>query len=226
MEVLPFKKIPEYFSRTLQNNMQSTSKHYKELLRVAYTNKSIHGLILMTFKEYDKDGDINQILRKLGWYGYRDHLTSQYMHYYRNGKYSVNGGKEPIPRIISFNERYVPYSLQGYSRVFMLGFYLELASTNKDKKDYFNAYMNPTIKNVMSNIRVPTIKIDWLIIMLAHWVSFLGENPLNELVSSGANYLEIMDKLKPEQSNLFFKNCLSYGASINDMESFLVSAQV
>ena len=76
--------------------------------------------------------------------------------------------------------------------------------------------------DLMKYSKAKSIKIDWLILQLILFESFLGMDRLKSLLQSEIKFNALFNMLKDEEKELFLENLLKYGASISDYEFFLM----
>ena len=216
----PNINLPKYFTRLLRVDMESTSIHYKNFEQKAHNNHALYGLCKITFWDIDPDTDVKHILKTLGWFGVRDRLVSQYLNHMVNGAFSEVPKFENTKEIINLEEKIKATSQQGFSRGYLLGFYLKAWSL-KSGENKIEELIYDKVFDYLMRMNCTLIKIDWLIIALIHLDEFLGKTELLKFIENGDPFENLFNALDEKQRLIFFNNSLKYGSSIDDLETFI-----
>lgn len=230
---LPFINMPDYFTRMLQVNMQSGGENFRKLQDSIYKNQSLYALCSIAFKDIDQDLRLEKIINALGWYGFRDRLASLFIYYQRHGHYPLQYKINYANLIIHYEKKIQNFTTDGYSRGFLLGFYVEMANyaievgdIDQGKKNSLQI-LNLTFDKIDQLIKSAklfqgrTVRIDFLLLLLAHFHLFLGEEQTLKLMTEGKEYNDIFPLLElSDQKNLIL-NMMSYGSSIGDLDFFV-----
>lgn len=215
----PNINLPKYFTRLLRVDMDSTSIHYKNLEQKAHTNPALYGLFKMTFWDIDPDIDVKFVLKNLGWFGVRDRLVSQFLDYLVKGKFSEVPQSVNTKDILVLEEKLKSATLQGFSRGYLLGFYLKAWSLS-DGSNKIQELIYDKVFDYIIRMNCSLIKIDWLVLTLIHLDEFLGKVELIKHIENGDPFESIIKKLGDKERAIFYNNSLKYGSSIDDLETF------
>ncbi len=233
MEKFPYVNMPDYFTRLLQVNMQKNNEEFSNLSTTISKNKSLYALFNVSFHDMDQDLRIEKIINGVGWYGVRNRLASLFIYYLHYGQYPSEYKNNYAGQIIQFEEKTQFMTVDGYSRGFLLGMYLEMANVLFEHGHTGKRNINPlskycltidTIDQLLKQaelLKGNTIKIDFLLIFLAHLNSFCGRETALRLMKSGIEYHEIYSQFSNFQKTLFVENLLAYGSSISDIDFFI-----
>jgi len=220
----PALKMPDFFTRLLKVNMQSSGQHFVGLQKYILDNQSFTALVELGLKDIDKDLHIERIIKALGWHGFRDRIATMFIYKEVNGDYPRHIPQNGVYGLLTFEDKVKPYTIAGYSRAFLLGFYqklmlLHLNKTNPNEK-HDNFLIDDTIIALLRFSNSRAVNVDWLLIVLKHFTVFLGYEKLENYLKSGVSYEDLFSLVTKEQRQLVMDNLLSYGSSINDAEIF------
>lgn len=220
----PFVNLPDHFTSLLCVNMQSSGKNFNGLAVYISERKGFLTQFLRLFSDIDTSGNIDKIVKSLGWHGVRDRLACLYIENLINGEFPDTVTPGNCYGILGFEDRLKPHSIGGFSRGFLLGFYLKIASIELSLKGDSSANQLMDMEEVfevlaLSNAR--TVQIDILALLIKHLIFFLGKDEIIEGINSGKKYKDFYKLLSDTQQSLLMSNLLSYGASINEKELFV-----
>jgi hypothetical protein len=200
--------------------METTDVNYRKFIQSCYLDPSLMGLVNISFKDIDPNSDIKFILKKLGWHGVRERLACQYLEYIQNGKFSNNVKLEHLEGITVLDNKLKVINKAGHSRGFLLGFYFKAWSI-LDNKNYIHDFLLNMVGDYTNLTEVNLIGNDWLILSLLHLEEFIGKGKLIHHIEQGGSFEDLYVILDKKQREILYSNCLRYGASINDVKSFV-----
>jgi hypothetical protein len=204
--------------------MQSSGKNFSNLQFYISERKGFNLLFRRLFHDIDTSGNINKVLKSLGWHGVRDRFACLYIEKLINGDFPKNIQTGNCFGILGVEDRLKKYSIEGYSRGFLIAFYFKMASIELSIAGDSSGSDLLKIDDVFEVLDLSTsrtIKIDWIIILIQHLIYFLGKDEVLELVRAGGRYEDIYNLLTQDQKELYMNNLLSYGASINEKDIFI-----
>ena len=222
--------LPNYFTLLLRANMNSSVQINDNLDNHLLRDDSFLGLSGYLLKNDDKKNlSAHSLVRNLGWTGIRDRLTTLYLDYMENDFFSRSESDRNISYLFNLEENVKEFSVQGYSRAFMLGFYLksvQIMSLKIDIDEYvlkggvFDDF-DPDVFELVSLSKSRNIKIDWALIMIQNFLWVYGKDELLKRVKRGSGYTELYHEMETEQKERYIQNCLTYGYSINEKDTFI-----
>jgi hypothetical protein len=227
MRVFPAIHLPDHFTRLLCINMQSTDQNIKNLPGYFEDNPTMNALAAKAFVDIDEKGNIKNIVKFIGWHGMRDRLAALYLYYKLHGYFpNMRSGELPIKfyhELIEFEQKFMKFTVEGYSRSYLLAFYLKMAHI-EDKKSgdelpLFDLFDEEMIE-YLALAKAKSIKVDYLLLQLFHFSQFLGKENLIKHLKNGDRYEEIYALMSAQQQQVYIKNFLAYGFSINEDSSF------
>lgn len=220
-----FANLPDDYTHLLKVNMQSSGKHFSELQSYIVERKGMYLLFQQVFRDIDKSGNVDKVLKSAGWHGIRDRFSCLYLENLINGEYPSSIKTGNCYGILGFEDLLKPFAIGGYSRAFLLGFYLKVSSIERNLIGKSTSAQNFQINDVLEILKLSsarTVKIDLLVILIKHFIFFLGLEKLKMLIKDGVKYQEIYSLLDDEQKLLMSNNFLAYGSSINEKEIFIM----
>lgn len=222
---VPYMNLPDYYTYLLVQNMQSTGGHYKNIRTYVGENTGFLEIIRRFFSDVDPYGNVDRVIKSLGWHGLRDRLACIYLGYIQNGKYSINFDKNLIRDVQLFEDHFKKYSVQGYSRVFLLGFFLkmyEISNANNNRFVSVESLIDDKVmKKAFELAKAKVIKFDWFTITLLNFKSVLGDDLFLESIERKMTYKQMYEKLTHSEKKSYMRNILSYGASISEPSPFI-----
>jgi hypothetical protein len=187
-------------------------------------NRALNLLIESTFPEFYESKKLDKMIVALGWNGFRDRLCSLYIAKALTGSFPKQADVSSVGDIRDFEERFVHFSVSGYSRSYLLGFYLKLANISLKKKQGTNSTLLVIPDEINVFLRLSqnrTEKIDFIILILCHLYHGLGEKLLLNSLASGKALDVLYELLDPPYRKQMSDNLLAYAASINEPDMFL-----
>lgn len=219
---LRYLSLPYYFTRLLQTNMQQGEESFEGLSTCINSNPSFLGLVQRCFKDIDESVNLRNIIKAHGWYGFRNRMAAIFLEYQLNGNFPLRPNLDFCNDLLELEESVKKSTVDGFSRAFLLGFYWKL-HRYKDNNSFIEDFKWDEILKYFSYTKARVVKIDWLIFIIIHLHACLGEEVLLNALKSGADYEGLYGLLDEKQKQLYIKNALSYGASINEAEFFYQS---
>ncbi len=217
--------MPDAFTFLLRSNMQSSGKVFTQLQIYVAREADLSAIVARCFKSIDPELRVDGIIKSLGWHGFRDHLASLYIERARLGYYPKKLDTTAVTEIIHFEENLKDYTVQGYSRAFLLGFYLKLMLLDQNSSTPGAKLQDLLIRDeVVSHLefaRGRSIKIDFLLLTLQHLDQFFGRAKLSAYLETQKSYKDMYQLLTNEQRFCLSRNLLAYGSSIGETEMFL-----
>ena len=220
MDNFPVVNLPDYFTSILKSNMQVSGQSFATLNTFIYSKPALLALVQRIFKDLGTNVDVGKIIKSLGWVGFRNRIANAFLEYELNGFFPEVLDSSLIVDLLNIEEDVKQYEVSGYSRGFLLGFYLKIIEIKrkKNKQDDFNFDLNFIPFFEFSNSRFP--KIDWSYLMILHFNEFLGEKNLKKHLVNKVGFDHIYAELTEDQKNTFAENLLSYGCSIGESDIF------
>lgn len=220
--VLPYVNLPDELCALLKIDL--SGHDYLDLIQNEIKKApAISKLLNNLFKKFTESKGLVNALTVLGWPNFRDRWANLYLHKLEHGFYSSTPDTIYVRSILELESKLGHHCINGISRVFLLGFYLNLAKFELKRKSV-NNYQEITLPDdiliYLKLSQVRSEKIDWLILILTHFSLAFGTKSLLQHISSGMGVDEIFDLLDQEDRELMISNLLSYGASINEKDMF------
>ncbi len=219
---LPVINLPSEFVSLLKFHISSNTS-YETVADFIKPNRALNSILDIAFKEFGTGGP-EKLMTTLGWSNFRDRMGSVYIYKSIYGNYPTKTNMELVEDIKSFEMRFTAHTVHGYSRLFLLGFYLKLANLELQTRAN-NKFLEIRIPNEINAIlklsQGRSKKIDWLILVILHLIEALGEKMLMNSLVSGKKFDTLYEMMSPEASERMHQNLLAYGASIKDPDLFL-----
>jgi hypothetical protein len=205
--------------------MQSTSKGFEGLKTYVLERADLARLVQKSFVDIDPEGRVERIIKAVGWFGMRDRLANIYLTKLFTGSFPEGPPENFLTDILKFEDRSKKQTVDGYSRAFMLAFYFRYALTElKGPHSNENLHEMIYVDDLMSLMKISrsrVVKIDWLLLVLNHFVSFLGKDRCEHELRKSAQFDALWDSLNEDQKELMTSNLLAYAASVQDSELFV-----
>lgn len=220
---LPYIILPTEFITLLKSNISVTTSP-APVFDVLRPNQALYLSMEEAFKEFDDGRGLEKTMLALGWTNFRERLASMYVYKALHGHFPVQTDMELVEDIRQLEMRFANHTIQGVSRVFLLGFYLRLANIQIQKRTS-NQFMETKIPDeVNSYLRLSqgrSEKIDWLILILMHLSNTLGEKLVLNAIAAGKKLHELYPLMSTDARKLMSDNLLAYAASIQEADMFL-----
>ncbi len=214
---LPFVHMPDYYCRLLCANIQNSTQINTNLEMYIADHQHLNHLVKRIFKDIDAEGFVGKILSVNGFIGIRNRLASAFIEHRAIGSFPESVNQTLIQEALTLEHNWRHFTPQGYSRVFMLGFYLKLASMeNKTSSLLFQ----DRHLEYMKISHGKSVRLDWLMLLILHFDFFLGFERYYNALQSKLSFEALYSMLSDDEKTLFSTNLLAYAASINDLEFF------
>ncbi|MFP5385250.1 MAG: hypothetical protein ACLGHN_04180 [Bacteriovoracia bacterium] len=220
---LPHVILPAEFLKLLKSNLSVTSTA-EPIFEVLRPNKALYSILDKAFQEFNDGRGLEKTMAALGWSNFRDRTASVFIYKTIYGNYPSKTSMDLVEDIKELEARFVNHSVHGYSRVFLLGFYLRLANLQMQRREN-NKFLEVKVPEeagpLLKLTQGRSEKIDWLILILMHLLYGLGDKMLMNALVTGKKFDELYSLLSPEYRKLMMDNLLAYGLSIQEPDIFL-----
>lgn len=218
----PYALLPDGFTHLLRVNMQSSSKGFTGLKDYFIQRPDMSYLLKNCFQDIDESGNVDRIMKAVGWFGMRDRLASIYLYRLENGSYPKNSPGNTCEDILKFEEQFKRHTVDGYSRVFLLAFYAKfMLKDQKNTRPFFDYLEAESLLKCLQAGKSRAIKIDWLCVTLFHFNHFFGYEQCVEYLKKGTSFKNLWTKLSDEQQMSMTQSMMAYGAAINEPDLFV-----
>ncbi|MBL7666156.1 MAG: hypothetical protein JNM93_13555 [Bacteriovoracaceae bacterium] len=221
----PVVNLPFELVELLKTNMANNEGKEKIIFSIVNKNTALVQLLEDLFAEFDSQKRLPQVLKKINWNTFRDHFSSIYVYHAVHGKYPSKSQMNLINDIQNFEDRLENVTQKSHSRSFLLGLYLKIMQIQFRKEGQsHNANFLEIPDEVFEIINLSsakTEKIDWLVLIIWQLSQILPKGTLKNEIKKNNTYMNIYQTLSAGEQNLFLRNCLAYGCSINETELFL-----
>ena len=185
---------------------------------------ALYTVLQKAFQEFDDGRGLEKTMVALGWENFRDRMASVYVYKSLFGDYPHHTSMEIVEGIKQLETRFLPYTVHGSSRLFLLGFYFHLGNIQIQRREN-NKFLEIKVPfEVDACVRLTqgkSEKIDWLILILMHLLQSFGEKILMGHILSGKKFTEIYPLMSDDDRKIMLNNLLAYGASIGEQDIFL-----
>lgn len=220
---LPHVILPAEFITLLKANLPTVSSP-DQIFTDIRKNQALYSVLENGFQEFNDGRGLEKTMIALGWSNFRDRMASLYIHKAVFGNYPDKTSMELVEDIKQLESRFMDNSVQSYSRIFLLGFYLRLANIQIQKREnnqFLEFKIPDEVAPMLKISQARSEKIDWLILIIMHFLHFLGEKIVINALASGKNFEELYSHLSPESRKSMMDNLLAYGLSIQEPDLFL-----
>ncbi len=219
----PHVILPAEFISILKTN-QSASGSVTTFIDVLKSHPALYFSMQVAFKEFDDGRGLEKTILALGWTHFRERLSSMYVYKAIHGVFPNKTDLELVDGIRRLEARFIHHTIQGISRVYLLGFYLSLANIQTQKRQsnkFLELRVPDEINTILKLSQGRSEKIDLLIITLIHLTNALGENLVLHAISSGKKFEDLYDLMSSDARKNMNDNLLAYAASILEPDIFL-----
>ena len=220
---LPFVNLPSEFVTLLKSNLSVTNSP-GPILEIISPNRALYSLLETAFEEFGEGRGLVKVIMALGWSHFRDRMASVYVYKSFYGDFPSKTDRELVEDIKSIENRFSAHSVNSFSRLFLLGFYLKLANLeiqNGTDNKFLEIKIPNEIGAMLKLTQGRALRIDWLILILFHLNYSLGEKLLMNNLVAGKKFEEIYMLMSNEAQEIMGKNLMAYGASIQEADVFL-----
>ncbi len=204
--------LPDYFTHLLKINLTDHERTYRVLRHLIQQEEGFGMLIKKGFSL----GRLDSILQSVGWFGFREQLAALFISKLQCGEFNFEVSRNSVDDLVQFEDRFKTYATSGFSRSFLLGFYLKIAFGDGSLQYYLDE-----MPRLLELSKSKAIKIDWVMVLLVHFDHYLGRKGLESILQDGIEFEDIFNFLKDSQKNEMIENLLSYGNSINEPQMFI-----
>lgn len=217
--------MPQEFVTLLKTSMGATPLP-SEVFKVLRANPALTMVMERAFAQFDDGRGVEKVMAALGWLSFRDRLCSLYVSKSLYGKYSHVTDLEIISGIKELESTYQQFAVNSFSRLFLLGFYIQLVNIRYENlKDGQIIQIPPQVANILSVLEGRSERIDWLILIISHLLLSFDEQLIINHLSQQKTIDDFYELMSSADRQLMFENLLSYGASIGEQD-FVLYAKI
>jgi hypothetical protein len=219
----PFVNLPQEFVTLLKSNISVTSSA-APVMDVIRHNRALVSILDTAFQEFNDGRGLDKVMVALGWSNFRERMASVYIYKSLYGDFPTKTDMELVDEIKSLEDHFSSHTVNSYSRVFLLGFYLRLANLeiqHREDNKFLEIKIPPEIGSLLKLSQGRSAKIDWLILILLHLHADLGEKMLMNYLVAGKKFEELYQLMSKDAQEIMSQNLLAYGASIQEPDVFL-----
>lgn len=219
----PYVNLPLEFVTLLKQNLPATTPP-GPVFDVIRPNRALLSVLENAFKEFDDGRGVEKVMTALGWSNFRERMASIYVYKTMYGDYPSRTNMELVEDIHEMETRFSAHSVNSFSRLFMLGFYLKLANLSiqqSEDNQFLEIKVSPEIGSILRLSQGRSEKIDWLILIVIHLNAALGEKMLINNLAAGKKFEDLYQIMPKDAQEIMSHNLLAYGASIQEPDVFL-----
>ncbi len=221
--LLPHVILPSEFVTLLKSNLAITTSP-APIFDVLRPNQALYLTLEKAFKEFDDGRGLEKTMIALGWSNFRDRMASVYIYKAIHGYYPKLTSMDLVEDIKQLEGRFINHTVNSFSRVFLLGFYLRMSNIQIQRREN-NKFLELKIpEEIGAFLRLSqgrSEKTDWLILITLHLLNGLGDKLLMNALMQGKKFDDLYDLLSSENKKIMLENLLAYGASIQESDVFL-----
>lgn len=220
---LPHVLLPAEYVSLLKANLAVVSTP-APIFDVIRPNQALYMTLENAFKDFDDGRGLEKTMMALGWPNFRDRMGSIYIYKKIYGHYPVSTSMELMEEIKLLEQRFFNHSVHGHSRLFLLGFYLKMANfqiQHRENNQFLEIKIPEEISPLLKLSQGRSEKVDWLILILTHFLQALGDKLVINALMTGKKFEDLYELMTPDSRKMMFENLLAYGASINEPDVFL-----
>lgn len=217
---LPFVVLPSEFITLLKSNIfiSTHSTFFDSIKR----NQALCLSFEKAIKEFDDGRGFEKTLSALGWTNLRDRMASFYISRVINGTYPLKTDISLVEDIRDLESKFSNHSINGFSRLYLLGFFLKIVNITNQKSNIKSQIFIPDDIGLYLRLsQVKSLKIDWLILILIHLMDEIEDKVLLTSLAAGKRIDDLYTLMSEEKRKMMFDNLLRYGASIEESEFFI-----
>lgn len=216
---LSFVSLPPEFIELLKSNIFITS--HSTFFDSIKKNQALCLSLERALNEFDDGRGFEKTLSALGWANLRDKLASFYISKTTNGVYPLKTDISLVDDIRELESRFSNHSVNGFSRLYLLGFFLKMVNISNKKMNIDHQVSVPDDIGVYLRLsQVRSVKIDWLILILIHLIEGIEDKTLLTSLAAGRGIDELYTLLPTGKRKWMFENLLKYGVSIGESDFF------
>lgn len=220
---LPHVILPLELITLLKTNLSVTTSP-APVFDILRHNQALYLSMELAFKEFDDGRGLEKTMLALGWPNFRERVASMYIYKAIHGTFPLHTNMELVENISSLEARFVNHSIHGVSRIFLLGFYLNLANIQIQRREnnkYLEIRIPSEVDHLLKHSMGRSEKLDWLVLILMHLVNGLGEKIVANAIASGKKMEDLYVLMGTDARKLMMDNLLAYGASIHEQDMFV-----
>ncbi|MCM2349081.1 MAG: hypothetical protein NDI69_03610 [Bacteriovoracaceae bacterium] len=220
---LPHVLLPAEYVSLLKANLAVVPTP-APIFDVIRPNQALYMTLENAFKDFDDGRGLEKTMMALGWPNFRDRMGSIYIYKKIYGHYPVSTSMELMEEIKLLEQRFFNHSVHGHSRLFLLGFYLKMANfqiQHRENNQFLEIKIPEEISPLLKLSQGRSEKVDWLILILTHFLHALGDKLVINALMTGKKFEDLYELITPDRRKMMFENLLAYGASINEPDVFL-----
>lgn len=219
--------LPEDFCLLLRSNMQTTGPGYQYLRKQLWDRPHFQAILSRACFDLKGKLSFERIINSLGWLGLRDRLASTYLYHQEYGHFPDRVLLNNIDDILLFEEEIKGQTIDGYGRHFLYAFYIKMNLYYIKRTDprgtYHTSLLSKDAIDLVKSFSKKSIEIDWLCVCMNHFVDFLGEQKVRDILTQGGSYRELYGLISTPQKHDMNENFLTYATSIKDENPFIFS---
>ena len=212
-----YVSLPTSFVTLLKSNMQTHSKAFQSLAKLILEDDQLYSITHQTFAYSEKKLSVEFVVKSYGWLGFRDKIAANFVHHSEMGSFSKDVDLNLINDILSLEKTFSFLSMDGYSRIFLLGLYLKL-STNFDF--IFSSFQDRAFIKALKKAKGRHIQTDFFLLIAYLLFHMLGEE-FTQVLDTGISFEKVFQKVSAADQKRIIGHCLRYAASINDSSLFV-----
>ncbi len=220
MDAFPVISLPEYFTYILRSNMQVSGQNFAKLHAYIESQLPFHSIIKKVFFDFGGRVEIGKVIKSLGWVGFRNRMANAFLQYEQQSYFSDELDSSLVIDLVNMEEDLKSYEVSGYSRGFLLGFYIKMIEIRHKKNNLNHFTFDLSLIPLFELSTSKAQRIDWSYLILMHFNEFLGEQKLKDHLNKRSGFDFIYSELSDQQQSLFSENLLSYGCSIGEADIF------
>lgn len=220
-KLLPGQLVPEQLTKVLCSNVQDTRKAYTKVAKYLQSSSYLEKLIQKYFSAYQSRQSLEDILNYTGWELFRLRLIGIYLEYIQDERFPENPNPDMSNEVDLFARAFDRFCVNGYSRHYLLGFYLRAIELQPFSKLHLLDEVQE-VRDILAISKFKHEKLDWLILLVWHLKIFFGKDLLLKYIHEhNGDYYSVVANVSKEQREVLVRNLLTYGQSINETELFL-----
>ena len=227
IDVIPPINLPQEFCNILKTDIQKNGLN--RLHNTMAKAPHLQAIFSKIYREELKTTSINSILKNQGFETVRDKLASAFVFHKERGFYPASEQRQLCDDILVLHKKLDSFSVEGFNRSFLLGMYFKIAQLKKmdEDLDYIDDMfsLHDDIFEVLKLLKVKCVKIDWITLMCHLFCQYLGSKKVIDFIKAGVHYKGIYEELSFEQKEIFVKNMINYGYSINEAD-FIIEQRI
>ncbi len=219
----PYVNLPLEFITLLKINLPATTAP-GPVFDVIRPNRALYSILENAFKEFDDGRGVEKVMTALGWSNFRERMASIYVYKMMYGDYPSRTNMELVEDIHELETRFSAHSVNSFSRLFMLGFYLKMANLHiqqREDNQFLEIKIPYEISTILKLSQGRSEKIDWLILIVVHLNAALGDKMLINNLAAGKKFEDLYEMMSRDSQELMSHNLLAYGSSIQEPDVFL-----